>query len=246
MSYLNITDLEFSYKDKIIFSNLNISAEKGEFISVVGPSGCGKSTLLNILAGTIKANGGSITVDNDNVVGLNTHFAYMPQDDLLLNWKTVKQNITLYQQLHSLHIDDASIDEHLENFGLLAVKNNYPDSLSGGMKQRVALLRTVFVNRDILLLDEPFGALDIFTRQHLQDWLKDLTNSLGKTILLVTHDVDEALYLSDKVYVMGNTPATMIDMIDLKGIDKSREWLMKQDSTKKIIFDKLRPNDFLV
>ena len=236
MTHIKIEDLGLIYEDKWVFENLNLKIKEHEFISIVGPSGCGKSSLLKILVGTLEQDKGQLKVDGNIVQGLNNHFAYMPQDDLLFNSKTVIENITLYQKIHCLTHNREEINSLLKQFGLYEVKDAYPDALSGGMKQRVAFLRTVMVERDILLLDEPFGALDIFTRNALQDWLKKIAKELNKTIILVTHDIDEALYLSDRILVMGGSPSRMINEIDLSKEVQSREWLANQGDRRNTIY----------
>ena len=236
MTHIKIEDLGLIYEGKWVFQHLSLSVKEHEFVSILGPSGCGKSSLLKILAGTLDKDKGQLKVDEKIVHGLNNHFAYMPQDDLLFNSKTVTENITLYQKIHGLTHSEKEIDSLLQQFGLYEVKDAYPDALSGGMKQRVAFLRTVMVERDILLLDEPFGALDIFTRNTLQDWLKKIAKELNKTIILVTHDIDEALYLSNRILVMGDTPSRMISEIDLSQENQTREWLANQGERRNTIY----------
>ena len=240
MNQIICENLGLIYKNQWVFKELNFTINKNEFISIVGPSGCGKSSLLNILAGTLVSSSGKVMVDTEEITGLNAHFAYMPQDDLLFNSKTVIQNISLYQKIHKLDINHTQNEQLLKEFGLYDVKDSYPDELSGGMKQRVAFLRTVLVDRDILLLDEPFGALDIFTRQTLQDWLKKIAKQLNKTIILVTHDIDEALYLSDRIFVMGNTPSSILSEVDLTDQNQTREWLIQQGELKESIYKKIK------
>lgn len=236
MSYITTDNLGLVYQNDWIFKEINLSIKEHEFISILGPSGCGKSSLLNILAGTLLPNEGHIEIKGKQISGLNNHFAYMPQNDLLFSSKTVKENITLFQKIHHLPVDETHINQLLEQFGLLEVKNAYPEELSGGMRQRVAFLRTVLVDRDTLLLDEPFGALDVFTRNVLQDWLKNIAKELNKTIILVTHDIDEALYLSDRILIMGDKPSNMIAEIDLTTEVQTREWLAKQGERRNHIF----------
>lgn len=239
MSQVAIQNLGLRYQNNWVFKQLSTTINPQEFVSILGTSGCGKSSLLNILSGILSPNEGAVVVDNQIVDGLNPFFAYMPQDDLLFDWKTVAENISLYQSIHSLTIDHDLIDDYLAIFGLSDVKDAYPEELSGGMRQRVAFLRTVLVERDILLLDEPFGALDVFTRHSLQDWLKKVAETLNKTIILVTHDIDEALYLSDRILIMGESPSTFVADIDLSDEQQSREWLANQGKMRQYIFDLL-------
>ena len=246
MKQIVCKNLGLTYKDEWIFKDLNFQIKQNEFITILGPSGCGKSSLLNILAGTLSANLGEIFIDEEQIIGLNSYFSYMPQDDLLFNSKTVQENISLYQKIHHLPIDKENNEQLLKKFGLFTVKNSYPDELSGGMKQRVAFLRTVLVDRDILLLDEPFGALDIFTRQTLQDWLKTIAKSLNKTIILVTHDIDEAIYLSDRILIMGQAPSQIISEINLTKEEQTRSWLAHQGDLRETIYQTIKNKQFTI
>lgn len=240
MTQLEIKDLGIQFNENWIFKHLSVTVNQGEFVSILGTSGCGKSTLLNVLSGILIADKGQIFVNQQKIVGINDCFSYMPQEDLLFDWKTVKENITLYQTIHKEPIDDTLITHYLTIFGLETTVNHYPDELSGGMRQRVALLRTVLANRDILLLDEPFGALDVITRQHLQDWLKKIAKTLNKTIILVTHDIDEALYLSDRILILSDKPSHFVADIDLTAEIQTREWLANQGARRHSIFQQLK------
>lgn len=169
---LSVSDLSFYYEKQLILDRVGFDVKEGEFVSILGPSGCGKSTILNLLAGILLPEQGEISVDGQLVNGLSDHFAYMPQNDLLFSWKTILENVCLYGTIHK-HKEEAK-KEALENFaafGLAGYENAYPDSLSGGMRQRAAFLRTALCKADILLLDEPFGALDVISRGEMQDWL---------------------------------------------------------------------------
>ena len=174
----------------------------------MGPSGCGKSTMLNTIAGLEQPDAGWVELDGtraDQRLGLA---GYMQQKDLLMPWRTVLDNAALGLEVHGVTRRDARKRalELVDVFGLRGFEKQYPYALSGGMRQRAALLRTVLVSRDLMLLDEPFGALDAFTRAQMQEWLLGLWDSLNKTIVLVTHDVDEAILLSDRVYVLTARP----------------------------------------
>jgi NitT/TauT family transport system ATP-binding protein len=189
---------------------VSFTVDEGEFVTIIGPSGSGKSTLFNILAALLDPDEGSIECRDGEDGGCKV--GYMPQRDLLLPWRRVIDNATLPLEAAGLSRKAArrQVGEHLESFGLTEFSRSYPDELSGGMRQRAALLRTVSTGRQMLLLDEPFGALDAITRRQMQDWLLALHRELHRTILFITHDVDEAVYLADRVIVLGPRPGRVI------------------------------------
>jgi ABC-type nitrate/sulfonate/bicarbonate transport system ATPase subunit len=190
---------------------VDMAVEEHEFVSIVGPSGCGKSTLFHILAGLLEPTRGRIWLDGRETRELLGRVGYMPQKDLLMPWRTVLDNVTLGPELRGVARGEARARAfaQLDRFGLLGFERRRPATLSVGMRQRAALLRTFLADRDLMLLDEPFAALDALTRQELQHWLLDVWQEDRKTILFVTHDVEEAVYLSDRVYVMSGRPGTM-------------------------------------
>ncbi|MBA2454532.1 MAG: ABC transporter ATP-binding protein [Chloroflexia bacterium] len=188
--------------------DVHLSVAEGEFVALLGPSGCGKSTLLNVIAGLIEPDSGQIElrgIDSNSRLG---HLAYMPQRDALLPWRTVLDNAILGLEVAGRDRQQAreQARELLPRFGLETFGDSYPSALSGGMRQRAAFLRTVLSEQPVMLLDEPFGALDALTRRAMQEWLLDLWTDLGRTILMVTHDVEEALLLADRVAVMTARP----------------------------------------
>lgn len=233
---LQVKNVCVTFENKRILENLCMDVKDGEFVALIGPSGCGKSTLLNILAGVLEPECGEVYVDGEKVRGVSSRFAYMPQSDLLLPWKTILDNVTLYGRLHGqLKQAREAARKEFPVFGLQGYEDAYPDELSGGMRQRAAFLRTALCSADIMLLDEPFGALDVITRNEMQDWLLRLRSELGRTTLLVTHDIDEALYLADRIVVLGGQPASVTRVIDLTGMVKSRDWLYEQTELRKEI-----------
>ncbi len=234
---LDIQNVCFSYEDKPVLENLNVSIEAGEFVSILGPSGCGKSTLLKILTGILKPDHGKIYVDNEPALGLTEHFSYMPQNDLLFPWKTILENVCLYGKIHGSY--NTMKKEALKNFstfGLSGYENSYPSSLSGGMRQRAAFLRTALCHADILLLDEPFGALDVITRGEMQDWLLKMRKKLNRTVLLVTHDMDEAIYLSDRILILNPAPDGITGEIKIDTSNRDRNWLYEQSDLRQQIY----------
>jgi ABC-type nitrate/sulfonate/bicarbonate transport system ATPase subunit len=199
-------------------AGVSIELAAGEFVSIVGPSGCGKSTLLSILAGLLEPSAGEILVDGAPPAGgLLGRIGYMPQRDLLMQWRTTLANATVGLELAG--VDRASARDRalaeVDRFGLRGFEHRRPSALSGGMRQRAALLRTFLAGRDVLLLDEPFGALDALTREAMREWLLGVWESDRKTILLVTHDVEEAVFLSDRVYVMSGRPGRIATSVEV-------------------------------
>ena len=200
-----------------VLAGVDLSVGAGEFVSIIGPSGCGKSTLLNIIAGLEEPDAGVVEFGGDPSNHRLGHIGYMQQKDLLLPWRTVLDNATLGLELRGMSRRQArrkALDLSQE-FGLKGFENQYPFALSGGMRQRAAFLRTMLLDQGLLLLDEPFGALDALTRVQMQEWLLDLWDSLGRTIILITHDVDEAILLSDRIYVLTARPGRVKMVVDV-------------------------------
>jgi ABC-type nitrate/sulfonate/bicarbonate transport system ATPase subunit len=196
---------------------IDMQVAQGEFVTLIGPSGCGKSTLFNIIAGVDEPDAGRIVLDGEANTLRAGRTGYMPQQPLLLPWRTVEENVMLGLDVRRLPRKHAQQEAHalLKRFGLVEFAQHYPATLSGGMKQRVALLRTVLFNRTFLLLDEPFGALDALTRLSLQNWLLDLWQSFHSSVLFITHDVREAILLSDRIYVLSARPARVLRVVEV-------------------------------
>jgi ABC-type nitrate/sulfonate/bicarbonate transport system ATPase subunit len=199
-----------------VLAGVSLHVAPREFVSLVGPSGCGKSTVCNIVAGLIRPDAGTVTILEDGQTALPTvagtpqagRVAYMQQKDLLLPWRTVLDNAILGLEIQGTPRPEARGEARamLRRFGLDGFERAYPATLSGGMRQRVALVRTLLCRRELLILDEPFGALDAMTRTAMQGYLLRLREEFGRTVLLITHDVEEAVVLSDRVYVMTARP----------------------------------------
>ena len=196
---------------------VSFSVRDGEVVSLIGPSGCGKSTLLNIGSGLTAPSEGTAFVDGERVEGANAHVAFMLQKDLLLPWRTVAENVMLGVEIQGLPAAEREqrAQKLLANFNLAEFSGHYPHQLSGGMRQRVALARTLAVDPHVLLLDEPFSAVDAQTRMVLQRDLAQTLSKARKTALLITHDLLEAVTLSDRVLVMSARPGTIIDEIEV-------------------------------
>jgi ABC-type nitrate/sulfonate/bicarbonate transport system ATPase subunit len=194
---------------------LTLGIETGRFVSLVGPSGCGKSTLFNIIAGLFQPTEGRVLIDGEDATGTIGRVGYMLQKDLLLPWRTVLDNVILGMEIQGkpLKLARERALPLLRKYGLAGFEYLYPNSLSGGMRQRAALLRTLLFDTDVILLDEPFGALDAQTKLQMQEWLMQLWSDFRKTVVFVTHDVDEAIYLSDEIHVMGTRPGRILDSV---------------------------------
>jgi len=195
---------------------LDLHIGAGRFVSLVGPSGCGKSTLFNIIAGLQHPTEGRVLIDGEDATGAIGRVGYMLQKDLLLPWRTVLDNVILGMEIQGVPRRDARRRALplLRKYGLAGFEHLYPNRLSGGMRQRAALLRTLLIDgTDVILLDEPFGALDAQTKTQMQEWLMQLWTDFRKTVVFVTHDVDEAIYLSDEIHVMGTRPGRLLETV---------------------------------
>jgi ABC-type nitrate/sulfonate/bicarbonate transport system ATPase subunit len=214
---LEVRGLTRSFGETLALAPTDLTVAPGAFVSIVGPSGCGKSTLFNLVAGVLRPSGGSIVIDGADVTGEAGHVGYMLQKDLLLPWRTVIDNIVLGAILngtatHAMREEGAAL---ARRYGLGDFINHYPHALSGGMRQRVALMRTLALHHDLMLLDEPFGALDSQTRLTMQQWLLSVWAEQKRTIVFVTHDIDEAILLADTVVVMSPRPGRIIETFDV-------------------------------
>lgn len=200
---MRLDSVSKSFGELEVLRDVSFSVEEGEFVSLVGPSGAGKSTIFNIIAGLDTPTSGQLLIDGS--------VAYMPQHDALFPWRTIEQNTALGLEVQGVGRRQAvaRARELFGEFGLAGFEQAYPFELSGGMRQRAALLRTVVQGKDMLLLDEPFGALDSLTRRGMQEWLKGMWAKHNWTALLITHDVREAIELSDRIVVLSPRPATV-------------------------------------
>jgi NitT/TauT family transport system ATP-binding protein len=219
---LKVSNLHVSYETEIggrlsVIENVDITLEPDEFISIIGPSGCGKSTLFNMIAGLEVPDSGAINLDDRDIVGRPGHVTYMMQRDFLLPWRTVLDNVTLGPEIAGKPLAQARATARtlLRRFGLEGFEDYYPAALSGGMRQRAALLRTILCERPVILLDEPFGALDALTRASMHEWLLGIQREFHHAMILITHDPDEAVYLSDRVYVSTPRPMRIAGVVDV-------------------------------
>ncbi|MFG1283499.1 ABC transporter ATP-binding protein [Xanthobacter autotrophicus] len=209
---IEVTGFELAYDTidgaAIAVSDADLVVNPGEFVSIIGPSGCGKSTLLNAVAGFLKPTAGQVTVDGEAVKGPSAERGMVFQQYSLFPWKTVRENVEFGLKMRGMGRSERAVAARtlLGLAGLSAFENHYPDRLSGGMKQRVGIVRALATGPKVLLLDEPFGALDAQTRVIMQQILTNLWQRLGISVLFVTHDIDEAIFLSDRIYVMTARP----------------------------------------
>ncbi|MDB0439900.1 ABC transporter ATP-binding protein [Clostridioides difficile] len=198
---ISIENVSKTYKDVDVLKDISIDVYEGEFVSILGPSGCGKSTIFNIIT--------QLTDYNSGMVNINGNYSYMYQKDLLLPYKTIIDNVSLPLVLKKEKKSKARsmVKDYFEIFGLEGYEYKYPSELSGGMRQRANFLRTFINSNDIMLLDEPFGALDSLTKTSMQKWLLEVKKKVNSTILLITHDIDEAIMLSNRIYVISKKPS---------------------------------------
>jgi NitT/TauT family transport system ATP-binding protein len=204
----------------LVLDNIDIDLEEGSFVSLIGPSGCGKTTLMNIIAGMIQPTSGTIMMDNEEISPDKRSIGYIFQEPRLLDWKTVQENIEFALKARGIEENKRNrIDKYLNMVGLGEEKNSYPSRLSGGMKQRVSIARALAIEPEIILMDEPFSSLDEITARNLRQELLDIWQEEQKTIVFVTHDLNEAVFLSDYIYMMEASPGQIFAQ---KSVDISR------------------------
>jgi ABC-type nitrate/sulfonate/bicarbonate transport system ATPase subunit len=214
---LVVRDLTQRFGTVAVLDHLNLEIRDREFVCILGASGCGKSTLFNAVSGLLQVTSGSILLDGQDIVGRPGQVGYMLQKDLLLPWRSVLDNIVLGASLTrgATKAERKRAAELATRYGLGDFLHHYPQALSGGMRQRVALMRTIAAARELILLDEPFGALDSQTRLGMQQWLLEVWQDMARTVLFVTHDVDEAIFLADRLIVMLPRPGRIGLMLDV-------------------------------
>ncbi|MBR2620538.1 MAG: ABC transporter ATP-binding protein [Firmicutes bacterium] len=215
MTILRTENITKSYNDKTVIEDINIHLKEGELVSLLGVSGSGKTTLFNIISGLIMPDVGSVLLSDRDITGKPGSVAYMLQKDMLLPHKKIIDNVSLPLLLKGMPRKDARAhaDEFFEEFGLEGTQNKYPNQLSGGMKQRAALLRTYMASDGVVLLDEPFSALDTLTKSAMHKWYLQVMEHISLSTLFITHDIDEAILLSDRIYVMSGAPGRIVDEI---------------------------------
>lgn len=238
---IHVEHLHMSYKMEAekpitILEDIDFSVKQGSFVCILGPSGCGKSTLFNIIAGLISPDSGNIYLDGKSITNHTGLVGYMFQKDLLLPWRSVLENITLGTEVKGRNKAESKkrAMSYIQKYGLAGFEHYYPKYLSGGMRQRAAFLRTMMLDNEVMLLDEPFGALDAQTRLAMQEWLHEVWRDSKKTIIFITHDVDESLFLAEDVLVLSHRPSRIIRSIPVPLPEKRNYEMMGQIDILKL------------
>ena len=239
---LEIKDVSVSFRDTPVLDNINIHLAEGELVSLLGKSGSGKTTLFNVIAGLLSPDKGQVLLKGRNVVDEPGNVSYMLQKDLLLPFRTIQDNVALPLLMRGVPKKEAreKATELFPQFGLEGTEKKYPKQLSGGMRQRAALLRTYMFSHEVALLDEPFSALDTFTKSQMHTWYLDVMKNIKLTTLFITHDIDEAILLSNRIYLLTGQPGVIEAEIAVDRGDIPREeFLLSQEflSYKKQILD---------
>lgn len=241
MSVLTLENISFKYEDDNIIEDISLTLDNNEIISILGESGSGKTTLFNVIAGILTPQSGTMKLEDEILTSSNGKISYMMQKDLLLPFKTIEENVALPLILKGHSKKDAlsKVQPLFDTFGLSDCQHKYPNALSGGMRQRAALLRTYMQSCSVALLDEPFSALDPLTKRKMHSWYLDIMSSIDLPTLFITHDVEEAIFLSDKIYILKGKPAKLIGPITLKANTHDEAFLLSEEflEIKRMIFD---------
>lgn len=245
MAKLEVKNVAFSYDgDENVIENISLNLSENELVCILGVSGCGKTTLFNVISGLNKPKSGSVLLDNKDISGQPGKISYMLQKDLLLPYRTIEDNVALPLIIKDEKKADArkKVGKFFEEFGLEGTQKKYPSQLSGGMRQRAALLRTYMFSSEVALLDEPFSALDALTKREIHRWYLDVMQKIRLSTLFITHDIDEAVLLSDRIYLLGNKPGTITDEIVINAPKPRKEDFNLTDEFlkyKRMIIEKL-------
>jgi ABC-type nitrate/sulfonate/bicarbonate transport system ATPase subunit len=225
---LRVCGVTKRYGANTVIEDVSLELRDGETVAIIGASGVGKTTLFNVVAGLIAPDAGTVYINDRDITGVAGQVGYMLQKDLLLPYKSVVDNVALPLIIAGEKKGDArkKAAAMFDKFGLKGYEKTYPDGLSGGMRQRAALLRTFFISRDVTLLDEPFSALDALTKTAVQRWYVDMVKELGLSTLLITHDIDEAVSLSDRVMILKGAPGRLVAEIDIVSRDGTPDFML--------------------
>lgn len=244
MSKLEVKNVSKAFEDKKVLEGISIHLEQGELVSFLGVSGSGKTTLFNVISGLMQPDEGSVWLDGKEITGEPGHISYMLQKDLLLPFRTIEDNVALPLIIKGTPKKEArrQASELFEEFGLAGTEKKYPTQLSGGMRQRAALLRTYMFSQNVALLDEPFSALDTITKSSIHEWYLDVMEQIHLSTLFITHDIDEAILLSDRIYLLTGTPGRVTDEIVIdRPKPRHRDFTLTQEflEYKKMILKRL-------
>ena len=218
MAELKVVGVSKTFDGRKIIEDISLHLKEGELVSLLGTSGGGKTTLFNVIAGLYEPDEGKVYLNEKEITGESGYVSYMLQKDLLLPYKTIEDNVSLPLILKGVSKKDgrAEVQKYLKEFGLSGTEKKYPHQLSGGMRQRAALLRTYMFSSEVALLDEPFCALDTLTKREMHKWYLQIMDKIKLSTLFITHDIDEAILLSDKIYLLTGTPGKISHVIEIK------------------------------
>lgn len=218
LEILRVENVNKSFGDKLVLKDINIKLNKGELVSLIGVSGSGKTTLFNIIAGLLTPDSGKVYLKGEDITSKAGKVSYMLQKDLLLPYMKIIDNVSLPLILRGekKKVAREKVRGLFNDFGLNGYEEKYPAELSGGMAQRAALLRTYVFSKDVALLDEPFSALDAITKTSIHKWYKSIINEIGISTIFISHDIEEAVKLSDRIYILGKNPGTIVDEIEVQ------------------------------
>lgn len=243
MRILELKDIHKSFGQNHVLNGIDLYLDRGEIVGILGVSGSGKSTIFNIISGTMREDSGQVFINKEQVRGSLGLVSYMLQKDLLLDHFTILDNVLLPVRIKNGNLKEATsrVIELLPDFGLEGIENSYPKELSGGMRQRAALLRTYMNQSELILLDEPFSAIDMITKDSMHQWFLDIIQKLNLSGLFITHDIDEAIKLSDRIYILG-TDGVFVDQFEIQRPEDLEEFQLSEEflSYKKRVLKSLK------
>ena len=249
---LEVKNISVEFEDKKVIEDISLKLCENELVCILGTSGVGKTTLFNVIAGLLEPSEGEVELNGEEITGKSGKVSYMLQKDLLLPFKTIIDNVSLPLIIKGMkkQIAREKAQKYFQQFGLEGTENKYPLQLSGGMRQRAALLRTYMFSSDVALLDEPFSALDAITKHKMQTWYLNIMKEIKMSTLFITHDIDEAILISDRIYILAGSPGKIIKEIEVKIDRKGRnneEISMSEEfiNYKKEILEYLIKNDIM-